>query len=61
MHKQITFKKGFVRVRKGAKILEEGWAANKDEGTTFQVPPHCDCEVLGGPDFMFTRVKVQVE
>lgn len=54
--KTISFKDGFVRVRKQdwASIVDEGWAGNVER--TFQVPAWHYCEVLGTPLIMFTRV-----
>lgn len=53
--KRMSFKNGFVRVRKDdwVTIIQEGWA---DETVkTFDIPPwHC-CEVLGGAEIMFTK------
>jgi hypothetical protein len=54
----ITFRDGFVRVRNGAEILEEGWAEEGKE-RTFKFPKGYSCEVLGGPDIMFTKCGVE--
>lgn len=53
--KRISFKNGFVRVRKSdwATILQEGWANETER--TFDVPPWHTCEVLGNPEIKFTR------
>ena len=51
--KWITFKHGFVRVRKGILTIQEGWAYDNEK--TFYVPAWHSCEVLGSPDIKFTR------
>ncbi|KAH7305397.1 hypothetical protein BKA65DRAFT_415781, partial [Rhexocercosporidium sp. MPI-PUGE-AT-0058] len=53
--KWITFRHGFVRVRKQdwVSILEEGWASNTER--SFYVPSGHYCEVLGSCTFKFTR------
>lgn len=53
--KWITFKNGFVRVRKSdwVTIAQEGWATDTPE--SFFVPPLYSCEVLGNPDIRFIR------
>lgn len=53
--KRIHFKDGFVRVRKSdwVTITQEGWAS--ETPSSFIVPPWHSCEVLGGPEIMFTE------
>jgi len=52
--KKITFKNGFVRVRKDdGTAVQEGWA--DDTPVTFYIPPWHACEVLGDPDIKFTK------
>jgi len=53
--KRISFKNGFVRVRKSdwVTIIEEGWATETEK--SFDVPPWHSCEVLGNPEIKFTR------
>jgi hypothetical protein len=52
--KWITFKNGFVRVRKGDRVtVQEGWAGGEEK--SFYVPPWHSCEVLGNPDIKFTK------
>lgn len=53
--KRISFKNGFVRVRKSdwVTVVQEGWSIETEQ--TFDVPPWHSCEVLGNPDIKFTR------
>ncbi|KAF9733780.1 hypothetical protein PMIN01_08123 [Paraphaeosphaeria minitans] len=53
--KRISFRGGFVRVRKNdwVTIVDEGWAT--DEEKSFVVPPWHSCEVLGNPLIKFTK------
>ncbi|KAH6667398.1 hypothetical protein B0J14DRAFT_489630 [Halenospora varia] len=53
--KTISFKDGFVRVRKQdwASIVDEGWAGNVER--TFKVPPWHYCEVLGSAQIKFAK------
>jgi hypothetical protein len=53
--KRISFKNGFVRVRKSdwVTIVREGWAGETEK--TFDVPPWHACEVLGNPEIKFAR------
>ncbi|PVH71031.1 hypothetical protein DL98DRAFT_118329 [Cadophora sp. DSE1049] len=53
--KTISFRDGFVRVRKQdwVSISEEGWAGHTEK--SFQVPPWHYCEVLGSAQIKFTR------
>ena len=57
--KSITFKNGFVRVRKSdwVTITDEGWASETEK--TFDVPPwHC-CEVLDCASIFFKKSEVK--
>lgn len=53
--KTISFKNGFVRVRKQDwnSIVEEDWAEHTEK--SFQVPPWHYCEVLGSAQIKFTK------
>ncbi|KAH8726874.1 hypothetical protein GQ44DRAFT_704937 [Phaeosphaeriaceae sp. PMI808] len=53
--KGISFKNGFIRVRKSdwVTIIEEGWASETER--TFEVSPWHVCEVLGTPEIKFTK------
>lgn len=53
--KWISFKNGFVRVRKSdwTTIVAEGWANGTER--SFYVPSWHSCEVLDNPTIKFTR------
>lgn len=53
VHKKITFKNGFIRVRRGSDILGEEWGTSVEK--TLDVPPGYACEVLGSADILFTK------